>query len=98
MTAATTKSFNPFLFYSAQLQTLLTKAAKQKDPALWLYKNGARTTLFMLEALTRLHKNAFDEKLFEKWNKRFKKLEDIFGQIDEYDALEATFKSNKKVS
>lgn len=98
MTSATAKKFNPFLFYSAQLQTLLTKAAKQKDPALWLYKNGVRTTLFMLEALTRLHKTAFDEKLFEKWNKRFKKLEDVFGQIDEYDALEATFKSNKKVS
>ena len=98
MKSAATNGFNPFLFYSTQLQNLLTKAAKQKDPALWLYKNGARSTLFMLEALTRLHKNAFDEKLFEKWNKRFKKLEDVLGQIDEYDALEKTFKANKKVS
>ncbi|MES2131950.1 MAG: hypothetical protein V4506_06325 [Bacteroidota bacterium] len=98
MASATTNGFNPFLFYSAQLQNLLTKAAKQKDPALWLYKNGARSTLFMLESLTRLHKNAFEEKLFEKWNKRFKKLEDVLGQIDDYDALEKTFKSNKKVS
>lgn len=98
MTPSIIKGFNPFLFYSKQLQTLLTKAAKQKDPALWLYKNGVRTTLFMLEALTRLHKTAFDEKLFEKWNKRFKKLEDVFGQIDEYEALETAFKANKKVS
>lgn len=98
MKSASTNGFNPFLFYSTQLQNLLTKAAKQKDPALWLYKNGARSTLFMLEALTRIHKNAFDEKLFEKWNKRFKKLEDVLGQIDEYDALEKTFKANKKVS
>ncbi len=90
-------SFNPFLFYSTKLQSLLTKAAGQKDPALWLYKNDARTLLFMLEALTRLHNHAFDEKVFDKWNKRFKKLEDLFGEIDEYAALEAQFKTNKKI-
>lgn len=93
----TTQSFNPFLFYSAKLQALLTKAAGQKDPALWLYKNDARTVLFMLEALTRLHNHAFDEKVFDKWNKRFKKLEDLFGDIDAYAALETEFKSNKKI-
>ena len=30
------KEINPFLFYSKQLQTLFTKAAVQKDPAMWL--------------------------------------------------------------
>ncbi len=93
-----TKEFNPFLFYSKQLQTLLAKAAKQENPALWLFKNDARTTFFMLEALTRLHKKAFKEKLFDKWNNRFKKLEDIFGQIEDYTELENEFKKNKKVS
>ncbi len=93
----TTQTFNPFLFYSTKLQSLLTKAAGQKDPAMWLYKNDARTLLFMLEALTRLHNHAFDEKVFDKWNKRFKKLEDLFGEIDEYAALEAQFKTNKKI-
>lgn len=93
----TTQTYNPFLFYSTKLQSLLTKAAGQKDPALWLYKNDARTVLFMLEALTRLHNHAFDEKVFDKWNKRFKKLEDLFGEIDEYAALEAEFKTNKKI-
>lgn len=90
--------FNPFLFYSNQLQTLLTKAAQQKNPALWLYKNNVRTLLFMLEALTRIHNKAFDEKLFDKWNKRFKKLEDVFGEIEQYVTLENELKSNKKVS
>ncbi len=90
-------SFNPFLFYSTKLQSLLTKAAGQKDPAMWLYKNDVRTLLFMLEALTRLHNHAFDEKVFDKWNKRFKKLEDLFGEIDEYASLEAQFKTNKKI-
>lgn len=92
------KEFNPFLFYSAQLQDMLLKAKKQSDPALWLYKNNVRTTLFMLEALTRLHDKAFDEKLFSKWNKRFKKLEDLFGELDQFIVLENQLKKNKKVS
>ena len=92
------KEFNPFLFYSTQLQTLMTKAAKQKNPALWLYSNDVRTSLFMLEALTRLHSRAFDEKMFAKWNKRFKKLEDLFGEIDQYSVLEKELKANKKVT
>ena len=92
------KEFNPFLFYSSQLQTLLVKASKQKNPALWLYTNDARTPLFMLEALTRLHEKSFKEKIFDKWNKRFKKLEDLFGEIDQYVVLEKELKSNKKVS
>lgn len=94
----TSKDFNPFIFYSAQLQDLLIKSSKQKNPALWLYKNNARTTLFILEAITRLHNDAFDEKLFGKWNKRFKKLEDLFGEIDQFASLETELKLNKKIS
>lgn len=90
--------FNPFLFYSKQLQSLLLKASKQNNPALWLYKNDVRTVLFMLESLTRIHNKAFNEKLFDKWNKRFKKLEDLFGEIDDFISLENKFKSNKKIS
>ena len=59
----TTQNFNPFLFYSEQLHVLFTKASKQKNPALWLYANNARTPLFMLEALTRIHDKAFDRGL-----------------------------------
>lgn len=93
----TEKEVNPFLFYSSQLQQLFLKAAKQKNPALWLHQNSARTILFMLEALTRIHNKAFDERIFSKWNKRFKKLEDLFGEIDEYLVLEKDLQSNKKV-
>lgn len=93
-----TKPFNPFLFYSSQLQALLALASKQKNPALWLYQNNARTPLFMLEALTRLHNKSFDEKMFSKWNIRFKKLEDILGAIDYFDHFEKQFKLNKHVS
>ena len=92
------KEFNPFLFYSEQLQTLLEKASKQKNPALWLHKNNVRSILFMLEGLTRLHSNAFEENLFDKWNKRFKKLEDVFGEIEQYSTLENELKLNKNIS
>lgn len=94
----TSLEFNPFLHYSKQLQVLLTKASKQKNPTLWLYNNDARTVLFMLEALTRLHNKAYNEKLFTKWNKRFKKLEDLFGEMDQFLTLETEFKSNKKIT
>lgn len=94
----TPKEFNPFLLYSKQLQNLLAKAVKQENPALWLFKNDGRTCFFMLEALTRLHQKAFDEKVFIKWNSRFKKLEDLFGEVDKYDVLEKELKANKKIS
>lgn len=93
-----TAHFNPFLFYSNQLHTLLVKASAEKNPALWLHKNDVRTILFMLEGLTRVHKEAFDETLFVKWYKRFKKLEDEFGQLDEYVSYQNEYKLNKKIS
>ncbi len=95
---ATTNTFNPFLINCASLQELLNKASQQKNAALWLSNNNARTPLFMLEALTRLHNNAFDEKLFSKWHKRFKTLEDTFGEIDYYNWLLKEFSTNKKIS
>ncbi len=91
-------NFNPFLVYSNQLQALLVKASTQKNPALWLYQNNARTPLFMLEALMRLHSKAFEEKLFIKWLKRFKALEDELGALDYFVAYENEFKINKKIS
>lgn len=93
-----TPEFNPFLFYSQQLAQLFSKAQTQKNPALWLHQNNARNVLFMLEGLTRLHDRAFAEKLFGKWCKRFKKLEDIFGRIDDSLALHKEFNANKKIN
>lgn len=93
-----TQEFSPFFFFSQQLGELFKKAEKQKNPALWLHQNGARNVLFMLEGLTRLHDRAFDEKLFGKWCKRFKKLEDVFGRIDDCLALEKEFAANKKIN
>ncbi len=93
----TSKPINPFLYYSNQLQALFVKASSQKNPAVWLYQNDARKLLFMLEGLTHLHQEAFEDTLFKKWNGRFKKLEDALGRIDYYFLFEKEFKTNKKI-
>ena len=55
-----------FDFYLNQLEALLVKSSKQKNPALWLYQNNARTPLFMLEGLAKLYSGIHNKKKFEK--------------------------------
>lgn len=86
-----------FDLFLAQLQTLLDKAAKQKNPALWLYQNNARTPLFMLEGLAKLYAGIHNKKKFIKLKAHFKLLEDAIGQIDYYDAFAKEFAGNKKI-
>ena len=86
-----------FEFFLDQLQVLLSKAAKQKNPGLWLYQNNARTPLFMLEGLAKLYSGIHNRKKFEKIKSQFKLLEDILGAIDYYDAFAKSFSTNKKI-
>jgi hypothetical protein len=86
-----------FSYFLAQVQELLTKAAKQKNPALWLCRNKLRTPLFMLEGLSRLHASIHNEKRFSKLKEQFKVLEDMIGAIDHYTAHAAEFTANKKI-
>jgi len=80
-----------FDFFLSQLQTLLAKAAKQKNPALWLYQNNARTPLFMLEGLAKMYSGIHNNKKFTKLKEHFKFLEDVLGAIDYYDAFAKLF-------
>lgn len=91
------KGMQRFEFYLAQLQELLTTAGKQKNPALWLYRNNARTPLFMLEALAKLYAGLHNKKKFDKLRAHFKLLEDAIGAIDYYDNYAKEFIGNKKV-
>jgi hypothetical protein len=86
-----------FEFFLLQLQTLLTKAAKQKNPALWLYQNNVRTPLFMLEGLAKMYTGMHNKKKFTKLKEHFKFLEDILGAIDYYDSFAKAFSKNKKM-
>jgi hypothetical protein len=86
-----------FNFYLNQLQLLLDKAAKQKNPALWLYSNNARTPLFMLEALAKIYTELHNKKKFTKIKEHFKLLEDALGAIDYYDAITKDFVAKKNI-
>lgn len=80
-----------FEYYLSKLEILLAKAAKDHNPALYLYKNDARTPLFMLEGLSRIYMDLHNNKKFNKLKDQFKILEDALGAIDYYDAYANDF-------
>ncbi len=86
-----------FHFFLDKLEGMLQKAATQKNPALWLYKNGARTPFFMLEALAKIHMDIHNKKSFAKLKEQIKLAEDILGAIDYYDAFAKELAANKKI-
>ena len=86
-----------FEFFLNQLETIILKADKQKNPGLFLYKNNARTPLFMLEALSKMYAEIHNKKKFSKLKEHFKLLEDALGTIDYYDAIAKKISSNKKM-
>lgn len=88
---------NRFEFYLTKLEALLLQASKEKNPALWLYTNNARTTLFMLESLAKLCAGIHNKKRFEKAKEHFKLLEDTIGAIDYYDAFAKEFTNNSAI-
>jgi DNA repair exonuclease SbcCD ATPase subunit len=87
-----------FDFYLTQLEKLLLNAAADENPALWLYRNNARTPLFMLEGLAKLYGGIHNPKKFEKLETHFKTLEDAIGAIDYYDAFAKQLSTDKKIS
>ena len=86
-----------FDYFLNKLQDLLDKSSKQKNPALWLYQNNARTPLFMLEGLAKLYAGLHNKKKFSKLKDQFKLLEDAIGAIDYYDAFTKEFAKNKNI-
>lgn len=86
-----------FDYFFNQLQPILNTAAKQKNPALWLYRNNARTPLFMLEALSKMYAGFHNKKKFTKIKEHFKLLEDTLGAIDYYDMAAKDLVNNKKI-
>lgn len=86
-----------FETYLQALETLLTKAATQKNAALYLYQNNARTPLFMLEALAKIYAGISNKKKFTKIKDRCKVLEDALGAIDYYDGIVKQLSTNKKI-
>ncbi len=86
-----------FDYFLEQLELLLQKASVEENPAWWLYKNNARTPLFMLEALCRIYAVVNGKKPFNKINMRLKALEDALGQIDLYDYFANDFSQQPEI-
>ncbi len=76
-----------FEHYLVQLENLFQQSAGDHNPALWLYTNNARTTLFMLEGLAKIYAGLHNEKKFGKLKEHFKLVEDALGAIDYYDNM-----------
>ena len=80
-----------FEYYLIQFEELLVKASATQNPALFLYKNDARTKLFMLEGLSKLYAGLHNKKKFLYAMEYFKSLEDMFGAVDYYDGFAKDF-------
>jgi hypothetical protein len=91
------KGIERFDYYLNRLEKLLIEAENQSDAGFWLYKNNARTPLFMLEGLARIYGGLHDKKIFSGLKETFKMLEDAIGAIDYYDNYAAEFAANKKI-
>lgn len=91
------KGIERFTFFLNELEILIAKADKQKNPALYLYRNNSRTTLFMLEALSKMYAGIHNKKKFARLKEHFKLLEDGLGAIDFYDSTAKNLSKNKKV-
>jgi hypothetical protein len=89
--------FQRFSFYLDQLTEMMNKAEVQENPALWLFRNNARTSFFMLEALARLYGKIHDKKTFDKIKDQFKLAEDWLGKIDYYKWLSDSLAVQKQI-
>ncbi len=81
----------PFQQYCKQLTAIIKKAKTQSDPSLFLYKNKARTILFMMESILRVSNKLFEDKEIAHWRIIVKKMEDALGEIDVYIVLLSDF-------
>lgn len=86
-----------FEFYLVKLEEQLLNAGKEMNPALWLYSNDARTTVFMLEGLSKLYAGLHNKKRFTKMKAEFKLLEDALGTIDYYDCFAKEFVNKPEI-
>lgn len=76
---------------------LLIEAQNHSNAAEFLLANNARTTLFYLEAITRVLGTMHDKKNFAKLNERFKLIEDSFGEVDYHQTWATDFAGNPKI-
>jgi hypothetical protein len=70
----------------------------KKSISVQLLAGDARTTCFMLQGLGKVYRELHNKKRFTKLKDNFKQDEDLLGQIDYWQWLAASIKSNKEIS
>lgn len=86
-----------FNLHLASTEKLLNEAKNQSNPALWLFENGLRTPMFMLEATARVYEKIYDSKDLEKRKEQIKLIEDAIGAVDYYSAYAIELATNPKI-
>jgi hypothetical protein len=86
-----------FEYYLDRIGALMIDAGRTDNAAAHLYSNGARTPLFMLEALARLYGALHNRKKFARIEHRSKAIEDGLGAIDFYDGFGKDFAADKAI-
>ena len=79
------------------LEKLLNEAKNQNNPALWLFENGLRTPMFMLEATARIFEKIYDSEDLEKRKEQVKTVEDAIGAVDYYNAFAKELVLNQNI-
>ena len=86
-----------FNYHLNNLEKLLNQAKNQNNPALWLFENGLRTPMFMLEATARVFEKIYDSKDLEKRKEQIKTVEDAIGEVDYYNAFAKELTLNQNI-
>ena len=86
-----------FNYHLNNLEKLLNEAKNQNNPALWLFENGLRTPMFMLEATARVFEKIYDSKDLEKRKEQIKTVEDAIGAVDYYNAFAKELSLNQNI-
>ncbi len=86
-----------FNYHLSKVESLINKSAIHENPSLWLFLHDLRTPMFMLEGLSKIYIDVYNEKPFANLKQDFKSVEDCLGKVDHYVAMYKTFESNTKV-
>ncbi len=70
-----------------ELHNLSSRLSNVDEAELKFFHEGARNIFFRLEAATRILRYSVDKKTFNGYNDLFKKVEDVLGTFDYYEAL-----------
>ena len=84
-----------FLHFLSKAEKILAEATASENPARIIYEQDLRTELFMLEGLSRIYKKVYPRQKIKKLNRRFKRFEDLLGEINFYDEFHKSFEENE---